>query len=301
MKKNSQVIIVDNFSKQAGKLRSFYEKQFINPLKMHQKRFVWDHWYVPDQYRLVRTPAYHYFPQKIYQEFHSALVQWGRENLGCHDISPPWLSYYVEGCEQNMHSDVPHGPWAFVFSLSPKELKFKGGETFLLKPEVLNYWKNFKNEKNREESSFIEKIPPQSNRLIVFDPRIPHGVTEVKGVKDPLEARLVIHGWFVEPRPYVVGGLSVDQVSAVLSAYLEDLSDTLSKTSEIWGTVSLQLKVLKNGKVQLLSLLTNTLFSVENRQEDVENLLKKILKDMKNLTFEKSKKNSTIVVPLIFK
>ncbi|MEK6774069.1 MAG: hypothetical protein AABY64_09015, partial [Bdellovibrionota bacterium] len=84
----SQRLLVDGFSKQATVLRSFFEKQFASPLKAHPKRFVWDYWNVPDQYRLIRTPAYHYFPKKLYQDFHSALVQWGRENLGCHDISP---------------------------------------------------------------------------------------------------------------------------------------------------------------------------------------------------------------------
>ena len=60
------------------------------------------------------------------------LGAWSSRNLGCTAITPPWLSYYVEGCEQKLHSDVPHGPWAFVFSLSPRRPKFRGGETLLL-------------------------------------------------------------------------------------------------------------------------------------------------------------------------
>ena len=297
----SQRLLVDGFSKQATVLRSFFEKQFASPLKAHPKRFVWDYWNVPDQYRLIRTPAYHYFPKKLYQDFHSALVQWGRENLGCHDISPPWLSYYVEGCQQNLHSDVPHGPWAFVYSLSPKDIKFSGGETFLLKSNLLDYWSNYKEANDREQNSFIEKIESKFNRLVVFDPRVPHGVTEVRGVTDPREARLVIHGWFVEPRPYVVGGLHVNEVSAVLGPFLEGMGDLLESLSAIWGTLSLQLKVLRNGSVVSVKLLTNTLVSTSHQMNEVELLEKTILKDMKKLRFARAGKNSVLVVPLIFK
>ncbi len=295
------VLITDGFSKLAPQMRSFYEKQFSNPLKTHEKRFVWDFWNVPDQYRHLRTPAYHYFPKKIYEGFHSQLVQWGRQNLGCHDISPPWLSYYVEGCRQQIHSDVPHGPWAFVFSLSPKDILFKGGETFLLKPEVLNYWSKGKEAKDRSPDSFLDKISPQFNRLVVFDPRIPHGVTEVRGVEDPMDARLVIHGWFVEPRPYVVGGLSVEEVGETLNPFLQDLGELLEQISELWGTLSLQLKIERSGKVTSVKWLTNTLVSTSHQHEEVAMLEKNIFKGMKNLKFPKSKKNSILVVPLIFK
>ena len=105
-----------NFFPEAKKLRAEFDQNFSNPRGTDSKRFVWDYWYFEDQYHLIRTPAFYYFTKKIYQNFHSQLVQWGRENLGCHDISPPWMSYYVDGCYQNLHSDVPNGPWAFVYS-----------------------------------------------------------------------------------------------------------------------------------------------------------------------------------------
>lgn len=299
MKEN--ILIVDGFSRLAPQMRSFFEKQFSNPLKAHAKRFVWDFWNVPDEYRLVRTPAYHYFPKNIYQSFHSSLVQWGRENLGCHDISPPWLSYYTEGCQQHLHSDVPHGPWAFVFSLSPKEIQFQGGETFLLKPQVLDYWSHYKESKDRSPKSFIQKIPPKFNRLVVFDPRVPHGVTEVRGVTDPLEARLVIHGWFVEPRPYVIGGLHVDEVSKALDPFLQDLAAVLHNFSQIWGTLSLQLKVEKRGVVNSVKIVTNTLISTTHQLGEVSELEKQILKQLKKMKFSSSKKNSVVVIPLLFK
>ena len=47
-----------------------------------------------------------------------ALTQYGQERLGCRTISPPWLSFYIDGCEQQVHADVPQGPLAFVLSLT---------------------------------------------------------------------------------------------------------------------------------------------------------------------------------------
>ena len=204
-------MIKDGFYPKAKALRSVFKARFANPKHTHDERFVWDYWHVPDQYTLVRTPAYNYFSQKMYLEFHKYLVLWGRENLGCWDISPPWMSYYLDGCEQHLHSDVPHGPWAFVFSLSPwsgKNKSYQGGETMILKPSVLSYWNQFSAIQNRERKSFVDLIDSPFNRLTVFDPRFPHGVTRVSGVQDPMEARLVIHGWFTEPKTYIVGSLN---------------------------------------------------------------------------------------------
>ena len=48
----------------------------------------------------------------------------------------------------------------------------------------------------------------------VFDPRIPHGVRQVTGTHDPREGRLVIHGWFVQPRPFVRGPLPTRALDA---------------------------------------------------------------------------------------
>ena len=52
----------------------------------------------------------------------------------------------------------------------------------------------------------VTLVPPLFNRLTVFDPRYPHGVRAVEGTRDPLKARLVLHGWFTEPAPFFNGG-----------------------------------------------------------------------------------------------
>lgn len=95
---------------------------------------------MPGQYTLLRTPANEFFPPEEFAQLESRLLQFGQERLGCGNISPVWLSNYVHGCRQEMHADLPHGPWAFVLSVTPEPRKFTGGETFILRPHVLDYW-----------------------------------------------------------------------------------------------------------------------------------------------------------------
>lgn len=295
----SHVLIEDHFYGNAAHLRRHFETQFQNPRDTRSERFVWDYWHVPDQYTLVRTPAYHYFPEKIYMDFHKSLLQWGRRTLGCWDISPPWLSYYVDGCKQELHSDVPHGPWAYVFSLTPwKGRSFSGGETLILKPEVLSYWRNFASSEDREVNSFVDRIPAPMNRLIVFDPRYPHGVTEVRGTKDPLEARLVIHGWFMQPKTYIEGPLPSKTTEKILNQAFEQLQSSLETSEFAQGTVSLQIQVGKSGHVQSLKFATNTLLTLDG--EIPKKLNKEILKIYGNLKFSVARSPTLITVPLIF-
>lgn len=294
-------LIKKNFYSKAKQLRNEFDLQFENPRNTNSKRFVWDYWYIKNQYNAIRTPAMYYFSKKLYVDFHSYLVQWGREYLGCHDISPPWISYYVDGCFQNLHSDVPHGPWAFVYSLTKNVHKFEGGETFILKPEVLNYWNHFNDSHDRESNSFLQKIPSPFNQLTVFDPRFPHGVTEVKGTRDPMDSRLVIHGWFVEPRPYVVGGLSTSKVQKSLEPAFYELNSILEQLNALNGTVSLRMEVSKTGQVRQIKTLTNTLISLDQFSKDEVKLQKELVKIFGHLKFSNASKESKITIPLMFK
>lgn len=293
--------VYKNFYSDYKKLRQEFTENFKDSQNAHPKRFVWDFWYDEDRYHLIRTPAYHYFSKKLYQNFHSYLVQWGRENLGCHDISPPWLSYYVDGCYQKLHSDMPHGPWAFVYSLTPNKKEFRGGETLILKENTLNFWQNFEQSQSYHENQFVDTIPSMMNQLVIFDPRFPHGVTEVKGTRDPLKSRLVMHGWFVNPRPYVVGGLSTAQVQKSVEKIFTDLNQVLEKIELLNGALSLRLRVNSHGKVTDFRVLTDTLVSMSSRQNDVYYLKKELARLLKHTNFIRTRKGSQITLPLIFK
>jgi len=303
--KNQVFHLEKNFYKNSNQLRSFFEAQFEDPRKTQSKRFVWDYWQVKNQYCQMRTPAYHYFPEKIYYPFHERLVKWGRENLGCHDVSPPWLSYYVHGHYQNLHSDMPHGPWAFVYSLSPHQPKFEGGQTLLMKDSVLNFWSTLgAHRAEHEMSEFFHEVNPDYGQLLIFDSRIPHAVKEVRNILDPLDARLVIHGWFVEPRPYVVGGLKTNQVAKVMDQWLPLLQDWLYEQPSLHGCLTVKMRISVSGQVTGLDFQTDTVRQVQTNP-DIEmkrNLFWNFVrKSLLNLKFPKSSKTSQVVIPLLFK
>lgn len=260
----------DGFFSGAKDLRKVFDRRFQNPLKAHSERFVWDYWHVPGEYTHLRTPAFQYFPRALYERFHRQLVRFGREQLGCHDISPPWLSCYVEGCRQEPHRDEPHGPLAFVYSLTPwSGRKFSGGETFITKPKTL--------------------IEPRFNRLTIFNPHLEHGVRAVKGELDPRKGRLVIHGWFVNPRPFWVGPMAAPEVQAALSQIVGGrLAADLGS-----GFLSLRIQIKPQGRVAQIQVLQNMLLAGQERS------LANFLGQIKALRFPTKGGATRLTLPLM--
>lgn len=302
----SRLFIQDRFYKGAGQLRRHFDEVLGSPRGADPRRFCWDFWHVPNQYRLLRTPAYHFFPKAMYEAFHQRLALWGRDLLGCHDISPPWMSAYVDGCSQNFHADLPHGPWAFVFSLTPSARGFRGGETLLLRDEVLSFWEqpSLGGETGLEEREVLEAIPPDFNRLVVFDPRIPHGVSPVQGALDPLSGRLVIHGWFVQPRPFIRGKLTEKQLMSQIDRVLSAL-DFLFRRPEVSGVpfsgmASLRFKVNSGGRVSSLKLLAHSLRASAQAPRLTEQVLGTILHELSRARFDARAEGSVVTLPLTF-
>ena len=293
--------VEDNFHDGAKELRAAFDARFADPRRGGSERFVWDFWHVPDQYTLLRTPAASFFPKKAFEPFLNRLADWGRNVLGCAALSPPWVSYYIDGCQQQLHSDVPHGPWAYVFSLTPPRPLFRGGETMILRPEVLDYWRTFNDAEDRELSSFVQRVAPKFNRLTVFDPRLPHGVTPVRGTMDPREARLVVHGWFTEPRPCLQGSLRASQVAGPLDEAVGRFGEALAAEGIWHGVLSLRLSVRADGKAGTPEVLADTLVPVDADPRAGRRVRALVLKSLTGLTFPKAKGPSVITLPLLFR
>jgi Rps23 Pro-64 3,4-dihydroxylase Tpa1-like proline 4-hydroxylase len=298
---SESILVEKNFFEGAKNLRSEFENNFSDPHSTHAKRFVWDYWNVHEQYSFFRTPAYHYFKKSNYEALHKAILKFGREHLGCFDITPPWLSYYINGCSQNLHADIPHGPWAFVYSLTPwSKRKFSGGETLILKNEVLNYWSHFDSFKGLESGGIFHQIQPHFNQLLVFDPRTPHGVSEVLGTKSPEEGRLVIHGWFKKPEPYVEGGLSRATATLELQNLIASVSDSLSELSNLRGALVLRFHIDRLGRVERIFFPTNNLSGPSETQASIHPHIQRIMKKTKLYRFPKSKRPTRVTLPLLF-
>lgn len=285
---------------EASALRAELEARFADPRKATADRFVWDYWHVPGQYTALRTPAWTYFSPRLYQRVHRRLVEWGRHNLGCHDISPPWLSVYVEGCRQELHGDLPHGPFAFVLSLTRWDQRvFTGGETLLLREEVLDFWHRFTSIRSIEEPELVQKIEPRFGRLTVFDPRLPHGVREVRGTHDPRQGRAVIHGWFVQPRPFFTGPL----VGAEVEAHLAELGERLPELTgglPLVGLLSLRLSISTSGAVTRSELLADTTRVPAHLEPIRRRTLLALRRRLGHWRFSRRRAPSVLTVPLVF-
>lgn len=293
--------VVDRFAPEAKALREHFEARFQDPRKATRDRFVWDLWNVPGQYTALRTPAWEYFPKKLYEAFHQRLVWWGRRTLGCHDVSPPWLSCYVNGCEQRLHGDLPHGPVAWVFSLTKWDRRtFRGGETLVVRDEVLDFWRGFQSTRAVEEEEIVEEIPARFNRLVTFDPRLPHGVRRVDGSMDPTEGRLVIHGWFVQPRPFIEGPLPEKALQAAIGQVTEAIAPDLEAGLPIAGLLSLGFEVSPAGQARQVRVIADTTRSVAEADPDRRRLVKKALQALEKTTFPKRSKPSRVTLPLVF-
>lgn len=307
------VLLEKNFSSVAKRLRTAFEGKFADPRKTSPDRFVWDFWHIENQYSVLRTPARYFFPKELFKKLENELVSYGQTNLGCNGISDPWISLYLDGSYQNLHADSPHGPWAYVFSLTKwKEREFRGGETLLAKNTLLNFWPNFtrdrRNERGMEFTDLFESIPPEFNQLTLFDPRLPHGVQEVRGTRDPVKGRLVVHGWFVEPRPFIAGALSKNARTAaatekVINEILQPLAEELGIFSELQGTLSVRVSISPSGVTGKQELLTHTLLSSENPANGRPALaaIQLIAEAISRAKFPRAAGKSTVTIPFLFR
>jgi hypothetical protein len=289
----------DRFAPEARQLREHFDARFADPRRADEGRFVWDYWHVPGQYTALRTPAWRYFPEPLYRSFHERLVRFGREVLGCHDVSPPWMSCYVDGCEQRLHGDLPHGPLAFVFSLTKwRSRAFTGGETLLLRDETLDFWSSFESVRRVEEGEVLEVVEPVFNRLTVFDPRVPHGVRRVEGTRDPREGRLVVHGWFVQPRPFVDGPLPTGELRRALGALGAALPEAVAG-APVAGVHTVRFRVRANGEVDGVAVLVDTLRIAGGDDRELRRVRRSLAQIVRGFTFKKQRAASTVTVPIV--
>lgn len=288
--------VLPQFYPSGKMLRTHFDERFSNPLQANRDRFCWDYWSVPNQYRLLRTPASSFFPESLFQPFLNHLLNFGRTNLGCQMISHPWVSAYIDGSFQNLHSDVPHRPFSFVYSLTNwNQRTFTGGETLVAKPKLLRYFSEIQTDQSHETDDFLEKIEPKFNQLTLFDPRYPHGVERVLGVESVLESRLVVHGWFTEPRPMLEGTLTFKKLSKNLDFMAEALLAHYGALPYS-GLFAFRFKILPSGKIAHYEILSANLIDSFGREIPKRTLMAPLQNP--EFMFPKSNGNTWITLPL---
>ena len=186
----TQVLSTMSLSPIATRLRDAYDDHFEDPRQPNGDRFAWDPWFVAAgdgkrspkdgeeeedvagygntidgekealakqiQYSLKRIQTSLFFSEDEYNLLVDELVSLAN-SIGLTAISPPWTSMYTDGDTQNFHTDSTHGPMAFVLSLS-REGDFRGGETMVMKPEILDLWRNFEGSNALECGNIIRYV-----------------------------------------------------------------------------------------------------------------------------------------------
>jgi hypothetical protein len=293
-------IIQPDFFRRASEMRSEFEA-LVGPARSASwSRFCWDYWYVPNQFAYLRTFARNVFSRELYREFATILRLWGLEKLGSAGWTEPWLSYYIDGCGQQFHSDLLHGPWAWVYSLTRWDCRrFSGGETVLISGRILDYWRKFDPGKPAEVNDILTSIPAEFNQLLVFDGRVPHAVAAVEGAHDPLASRVVLHGWFLPPVARADGALPFPQAEPVLRAITDSWSVQRKEFNRINGLVVFRAHVGANGSIEDVQLVANTLASLDGVVEACTRVQALAHALVSSSHFPKSTGATTITIPFI--
>ena len=289
-------VVVDDFLPEEDGLsmRADIEKHFSNPARhsppIHQ---VWNYWYVPGSYTYLRTAPEKVIAREKVENFVDRLRTWSAQNLGFAAVTWPYLSLYVPGCVQGLHNDSTNGRLGFVYSLTPNSRQTIGGETVLVQDRDL-FRSNL--DTAAAGTGLYDLVPPQFNRLILFDDRIPHAVQRVDGSMDPLEGRIVLHGHISEAGVVAEGGLSGEVVQATINEALQDVREFVDST--VKGPLVFQLEIGATGEVGASRILFDRLASSDGG--DLDALRSEIAERIGAVQFPSGSATTLANVPLIF-
>lgn len=273
------------------------------------------------QYSMTRAQCSDIFDDDTFEQLIDGITELGR-SIGCSGTTPPWISLYGSDQMQNFHMDAAQGSMAWTLSLSKGYgSTFTGGETVLLTPKVLDYWRDFDASRGREAPTLMRFLPPLFGRFVAFDGRVPHMVQRVSANGcSPLEARITIHGWFADPQVIWLKGKDLEEsevADATLNESLESITDTLksSDLGRIVGFLSVRLDISPDGEVEDLNAVCDTLrndpadyrgvigYDPEGREimEDASADAKVTIQEaLGKLIFPETKEGGSVVVPFDF-
>jgi len=289
---------VPSFFDRAGELRRHFEERVGPSRDTEGTRFVWDYWHIPGQYTYFRTPALGVIPPSLLAGFTEALRVWGKEHLGAARVTIPWLSYYIEGCRQELHTDVVQGTWSYVYSLTPwDDRQFTGGETLLAADRLLDYWGQFEPEQSSESRHLVERIPARFDQLCIFDSRLPHGVGIVEGTRDPLQARVALHGWYHPPELASDGPLDLQGAEPAISTIQAHWDEGSARFGPFFGEAVWRLVVDENGRVSDVHPVVDNLVQ-SSAGSDRPALLSSVEEFIRKVRFPSAAGPSTVLIPL---
>jgi hypothetical protein len=257
---------------------------------------IWNYWYVPGLYTYLRTMPEKLIERALVERFVRALTVWAEHMLGLGHVTWPYLSLYVDGCEQKLHNDSANGRFGFVYSLTWDERKTIGGETLVLREGDL-----FRDNMGRPAAGpgLFDLIEPKFNRLTLFDDRMPHGVHRVEGSMNPVEGRFVLHGHISESGPMADGPLEAVAVARAVHDGLGPFLADLQRMPVVHhGPLVLRLAIEPAGAVARVDRLVDRLARSDGGS--VAPLVERVTGLVRDMMFPAAPAPTLATVPLLF-
>jgi hypothetical protein len=292
-------LILDDFlpGAEAVAMRRQIDGHFAQPHRHTPDRHqVWNYWHVPGLYTYLRTLPEKVIERPLVDRFVQALTVWSQYMLGLGHVTWPYLSLYVDGCEQKLHNDSTNGRFGFVYSLTRDERKTTGGETIVLKEGDL-----FRDNMGRASagSGLLDLLEPRFNRLVLFDDRMPHGVQRVEGSMNPVEGRFVLHGHISESGPMTDGPLDAVAVTRIVYDALGPLLSEVQRMQVIHhGPLVLRITIDPSGIVSQIDRLLDRLARADGNSAGV--LVGQVVQIVRGLRFPAAPEATEATVPLMF-
>jgi hypothetical protein len=292
-------LILDDFlpRDEAVAMRRQINGHFAEPHRHTPDRHqVWNYWHVPGLYTYLRTRPEKVIERALVARFVQALTVWSEYMLGLGHVTWPYLSLYVDGCEQKLHNDSTNGRFGFVYSLTWDERKTTGGETIVLKEGDL-----FRNNMGNASagSGLLDLIEPKFNRLTLFDDRMPHGVQRIEGSMNPVEGRFVLHGHISESGPMADGPLDAVAIARTVHDALGPLLSEVQRSPiRHHGPLVLRLTIEPNGSVSRIDRLLDRLARADGNSAGV--VVGQVMQIARDLRFPDAPEATEATVPLLF-
>ena len=256
--------VVDNFFPEADRMRSLVDAHFAEPMRHDANRHqIWNYWYVPEIYTYLRTQPEKIVGPELAQQFFQHLRRYAFETYGLGKVYWPYLSLYVAGCHQALHNDSRGGRLGYVYSLTRWDQRnFAGGETLLFKEGSWSGDQTVADAKGAR--NFYDLIPPQFNRLLVFDDRVPHAVQRLEGTMDPGAGRIVLHGHFAEAGIVLAGGLAQERFRPAFAKLDAEIKQRVAQLgSQYHGLLVFRLEIAAHGGVERCTALWDRIYALD--------------------------------------
>ena len=293
--------VIDDFFPEAPALRAGIDAHFAEPASHRpESHQVWNYWHVPGLYTYLRTSPEKVLPRAPVERLLAKLRALSLYRFGLGEVTWPYLSLYVAGCQQGLHNDARNGRFGYVYSLTRwDERKFLGGETLIFKEQ--DYFGSAAITRANAGLGLYELVPARFNRLLLFDDRLLHAVPRLEGTMVPQDGRLVLHGHVSEGPVAVVGALAPAAAAAVVERERPALQRRVEEAGAgLAGLVAVRLTLDGDGKVLKDEILFDRLLPTTRDAAAPEAAAAAVREFLGKLAFPAADGSSLVTIPVPF-